>query len=46
MECNKDEAIRARVIGERKLTEKDYVGAKKFVVKAQSLFPELEGIPQ
>lgn len=46
MECNKEEAIRAREIAERKLAEKDFVGAKKFSLKAQSLFPRLEGIPQ
>ncbi|KAL7183642.1 hypothetical protein ACSBR2_025933 [Camellia fascicularis] len=46
MECNKDEAIRAKVIAERKLTEKDFVGAKKFVLKAQALYPGLEGLSQ
>ncbi|KAJ7970074.1 DnaJ [Quillaja saponaria] len=46
MECNKDEAIRAKEIAERKFTAKDIPGAKKFALKAQSLFPGLEGIPQ
>ncbi|XP_010458370.1 PREDICTED: uncharacterized protein LOC104739639 isoform X3 [Camelina sativa] len=44
MECNKDEAKRAMDIAERKITEKDYNGAKKFANKAQNLFPELDGL--
>ncbi|CAM8893283.1 hypothetical protein QQ045_024939 [Rhodiola kirilowii] len=46
MECNKDEAMRAKVIAENKLSSKDYSGAKKFVMKAKSLYPELDGIAQ
>ncbi|XWS37952.1 hypothetical protein CRYUN_Cryun19dG0089400 [Craigia yunnanensis] len=46
MECNKDEAFRAKEIAERKVTEKDYAGAKKFALKAQNLYPELDGIAQ
>ncbi|XP_050119494.1 uncharacterized protein LOC126596867 [Malus sylvestris] len=46
MECNKDEAARAKEIAERKFTAKDLMGAKKFALKAQTLFPGLEGIPQ
>lgn len=46
MECNKDEAVRAKLIAERKLAEKDFAGAKKFVLKAQTLYPGLEGLPQ
>ncbi|OIW06309.1 hypothetical protein TanjilG_17683 [Lupinus angustifolius] len=46
MECNKDEAIRAKEIAERKFIAKDTLGAKKFALKAQNLFPALEGIPQ
>ncbi|XP_052175404.1 uncharacterized protein LOC127790148 [Diospyros lotus] len=46
MECNKDESVRAKVIAERKLTEKDFGGAKKFAMKAQSLYPGLEGLSQ
>lgn len=46
MECNKDEAKRAMDIAERKITEKDYNGAKKFANKAQNLFPELDGLKQ
>ncbi|XVE64349.1 hypothetical protein DITRI_Ditri07aG0094400 [Diplodiscus trichospermus] len=46
MECNKDEAFRAKEIAERKVREKDYAGAKKFALKAQSLYPGLDGIAQ
>ncbi|KAK2983665.1 hypothetical protein RJ640_023199 [Escallonia rubra] len=46
MECNRDEATRAKTIAERKLLEKDFAGAKKFVMKAQALYPGLEGLPQ
>ncbi|KAL1223730.1 Chaperone protein dnaJ 49 [Cardamine amara subsp. amara] len=46
MECNKDEAMRAKEIAEKKFKIKDIVGAKKFVLKAQSLYPELEGVSQ
>ncbi|CAH8381055.1 unnamed protein product [Eruca vesicaria subsp. sativa] len=46
MECNKDEATRAMKIAERKVTEKDYTGAKKFANKAQSLYPHLDGLKQ
>ncbi|XP_007038974.2 PREDICTED: uncharacterized protein LOC18605728 [Theobroma cacao] len=46
MECNKDEAFRAKEIAERKVTEKDYAGAKKFALKAQNLYPGLDGVAQ
>ncbi|XP_004512598.1 uncharacterized protein [Cicer arietinum] len=46
MECNKDEATRAKEIAERKFVAKDTSGAKKFALKAQNLFPSLEGISQ
>ncbi|XP_020227013.1 uncharacterized protein LOC109808423 [Cajanus cajan] len=46
MECNKDEATRAREIAERKFAAKDTLGAKKFALKALNLFPALEGISQ
>ncbi|KAM7264253.1 hypothetical protein ACFE04_001936 [Oxalis oulophora] len=44
MECNRDEAIRAKEIAEKKFSSKDYNGAKRFVLKAQALYPDLEGI--
>ncbi|KAL5707380.1 hypothetical protein ACHQM5_018285 [Ranunculus cassubicifolius] len=46
MECNKDEANRAKEIAEKKFNAKDVPGAKKFALKAQNLFPGLEGLPQ
>ncbi|OIV95550.1 hypothetical protein TanjilG_10938 [Lupinus angustifolius] len=46
MECNKDEAIRAKEIAEKKFAAKDIFGAKKFALKAQNLYPNLEGISQ
>ncbi|RID78201.1 hypothetical protein BRARA_A01049 [Brassica rapa] len=46
MECNKDEAIRAMDIAKRKVTETDYTGARTFAVKAQNLYPQLDGLKQ
>ncbi|KAG7543667.1 DnaJ domain [Arabidopsis thaliana x Arabidopsis arenosa] len=46
MECNKEEPRRAMDIAERKLSENDYNGAKKFINKAQNLYPELDGLKQ
>lgn len=46
MDCNKDEAVKAKGIAEKKLIEKDITGAKKFALKAQSLFPKLDGLSQ
>ncbi|CAA2993855.1 uncharacterized protein LOC111396148 [Olea europaea var. sylvestris] len=46
MECNRDEAVRAKEIAERKFLDKDIEAAKKFALKAQNLYPGLEGISQ
>ncbi|WMV21198.1 hypothetical protein MTR67_014583 [Solanum verrucosum] len=46
MECNKDEAVRAKEIAEQKLTEKDIAGAQKFALKAQKMYPGLDGLSQ
>ena len=46
MECNKDEATKAKEIDVRKFNEKDPFGGKKLALKAHSLFPSLEGIPK
>lgn len=46
MDCNKEEAFRAREIAERKMQNKDFSGARKFAQKAQRLFPVLENISQ
>ncbi|XP_073292933.1 uncharacterized protein [Primulina huaijiensis] len=46
MECNKDEALRAKSIAEGKLEKKDFGGARKFSLKAQTLYAGLDGISQ
>ncbi|KAK1394272.1 hypothetical protein POM88_013328 [Heracleum sosnowskyi] len=46
MECNKDEALRAQEIAEKKFKNRDFAGAKKLALKAQNLYPPLEGISQ
>ncbi|KAB2633147.1 hypothetical protein D8674_029394 [Pyrus ussuriensis x Pyrus communis] len=46
MECNKDEALRAKEFAELKFTERDVSGALRFALKAQTLDPELDGLPQ
>ncbi|KAJ7945694.1 DnAJ-like protein [Quillaja saponaria] len=46
MECNKDEAIKAKEIAEKKFTEMDISGAKRFALKAQDLYPGLDGLSQ
>ncbi|CAM6090523.1 unnamed protein product [Calypogeia fissa] len=46
MECNRDEAVRARDLAEKKYAKQDFSGAKKFVLKAQQLYPSLEGLSQ
>lgn len=46
MECNRDEALRAKSIAEDKLEKKDFAGARKFALKAQTLYPGLDGITQ
>ncbi|KAI3443613.1 hypothetical protein Pfo_000278 [Paulownia fortunei] len=46
MECNKDEAIRAKEIAEKKMENNDFEGAQKIALKAQNLYPELENITQ
>ncbi|KAK1648663.1 hypothetical protein QYE76_066468 [Lolium multiflorum] len=46
MECNREEALRAREIAVQKLGKRDFIGAQKIALKAQVLFPELENISQ
>lgn len=46
MECNKEEAIRAQNIAEKKMFNDDFQGARKLLIKAQNLFPCLENIYQ
>ncbi|KAL3646086.1 hypothetical protein CASFOL_011266 [Castilleja foliolosa] len=44
MECNKDEAIRAKQVAEKKMENNDFDGARKIALKAQNLYPELDNI--
>lgn len=46
MECNKEEAIRAMQLAEKKMQSNDFTGALKIAQKAQRLFPDLENISQ
>ncbi|CAL5075935.1 unnamed protein product [Urochloa decumbens] len=46
MECNKEEASRAKDLAVIKLQEADYAAAKRIALKAQKLFPDLENISQ
>ena len=46
MECNKEEATKAIKIAERKISDNDYNGAKRFVRKAKTLYPTLDGLEQ
>ncbi|VVA96515.1 unnamed protein product [Arabis nemorensis] len=46
MECNKEEAVRAKNLAEEKMKTGDFVGALILVTKAQRLFPNLENIHQ
>ena len=46
MECNREDALRAREIAVRKLGNNDFIGAHKIALKAQMLFPKLENISQ
>ncbi|KAK7387850.1 hypothetical protein VNO78_22646 [Psophocarpus tetragonolobus] len=46
MDCNKEEALRAKDIAEKKMQNKDFAGARKIALKAQQLYPDLENIAQ
>ncbi|KAK7264577.1 hypothetical protein RJT34_32186 [Clitoria ternatea] len=46
MDCNKEEALRAKDLAEKKMGNRDFVGARKFALKAQQLHPDLENIAQ
>ncbi|KAD6453920.1 hypothetical protein R6Q59_015685 [Mikania micrantha] len=46
MDCNKEEAVRAKQLSEKKMEIRDFSGALKIAVKAQQLYPELENISQ
>lgn len=44
MECNKEEAIRAKGIAESKMQSKDFDAARKIALKAQQLYKDLDNI--
>ncbi|XP_010494032.1 PREDICTED: uncharacterized protein LOC104771234 [Camelina sativa] len=46
MDCNKEEAFRAKALAEDKMKNGDFVGAQKLLLKAQGLFSGLESLPQ
>ncbi|EPS62181.1 hypothetical protein M569_12612, partial [Genlisea aurea] len=46
MECNRDEAKRAKSIAERKIESNDFTAARKFAMKARALYPDLDGLSQ
>ncbi|XVF81461.1 hypothetical protein PTKIN_Ptkin15bG0157200 [Pterospermum kingtungense] len=46
MEANKEEALKAKGIAEKRFIEGDFAGAKSYALKAKSLYPGLEGISQ
>ena len=46
MEANKDEAIKAREIAKKDIKLHDFVTIKQFILKAQQVFPNLEGVSE
>ncbi|KAH6788628.1 hypothetical protein C2S51_003634 [Perilla frutescens var. frutescens] len=46
MGSNAEEAIRAKAFAEKQFLEKNFVGAQKYALRAQTLCRELEGISQ
>ncbi|KAE9604265.1 putative DnaJ domain-containing protein [Lupinus albus] len=44
MECNKDDALKAKELAEEKLLKKDYGGARIFAMRARDLDPNLAGL--
>ncbi|KAK7320280.1 hypothetical protein VNO77_29613 [Canavalia gladiata] len=46
MEANKEEALKAIGIAEKRFALRDFAGAKNYAVKAKTLCPGLEGISQ
>ncbi|WJX35021.1 hypothetical protein P8452_23068 [Trifolium repens] len=45
MECRKDDALRAKEIAEKRFLEKKFVAACTLAKKAQSLYPNIDGLP-
>ncbi|KAL5983948.1 hypothetical protein ACLOJK_018046 [Asimina triloba] len=46
MECNKEEAVRAKDMADKKMQNMDFAVARKIALKAQQLYPSLENIAQ
>ncbi|XP_004501706.1 uncharacterized protein [Cicer arietinum] len=46
MECNKDNALRAKEMAEKRFLQKDLGGARLLAMKAQALYPNIGGLPQ
>ncbi|KAF7831903.1 Chaperone protein DnaJ [Senna tora] len=46
MEANKEEALRAIENAEKRFALRDFAGAKSYALKAKTICPGLEGIPQ
>ncbi|KAL2547743.1 DNAJ heat shock N-terminal domain-containing protein [Forsythia ovata] len=46
MESNVEEALRFKANAEKKFAERNFVGARNYALKAQTICPELEGISQ
>ncbi|GLJ48392.1 hypothetical protein SUGI_1021580 [Cryptomeria japonica] len=46
MECYQDEARKAKELAEKKFDAQDLEGARKMVLKAQNIYPLLEGLTQ
>ncbi|XP_050223372.1 uncharacterized protein LOC126673321 [Mercurialis annua] len=46
MECNKEEAFRAKELAENKMQKGDFAGARRIALKARQLYPDLDNISQ
>ncbi|KAL3502547.1 hypothetical protein ACH5RR_036996 [Cinchona calisaya] len=46
MESNIEEALSVKAYAEKRFVERDFAGARNYALKAQMLYPELEGIAQ
>ncbi|MED6147022.1 hypothetical protein PIB30_040130 [Stylosanthes scabra] len=46
MECNRDEALRAKEVAENKMQRGDFQGALKFALKAKKMYADVENITQ
>ncbi|KAI5432669.1 uncharacterized protein LOC127117519 [Lathyrus oleraceus] len=46
MEENKEEALKAIEIAEKRFSQRDFEGAKNYALKAKTLCPELDGVSQ